>query len=191
MILIIDAFNVIYKFPDLEDAMLRNDLVAARKNLLKLLISFRKRWKKPLQMLVFVDGKKNPGDDTSSESIEEIQVFYSIDRSADYLIREYLKSVKSPGEIRVISSDKEVLYYARKFRCHAQSSEEFATWVSNTLMHREDRDGAMDPGENSRPSTDDVAYWQSVFSKERKSQKNALSTHQQATSRPKPARKRK
>lgn len=169
MILVIDAFNVMYKFPDLEDFMQNGRLEDARRGFLSLLLEFRDHWKKPLEIHLFIDGKKRPGDDTAHETVGGIQVYYSLDLSADYAIRMFLKKVPSPGEIRVISSDKQVMYNAKKNRCHVQKSEEFAVWVKRTLSANVD--DSEDPGESPELSEDDIAFWQSMFSKERKKKK--------------------
>jgi predicted RNA-binding protein with PIN domain len=173
MILVIDAFNVMYKFPDLEDKMYRSQLEDARREFLNTLLKFKKRWSIKLEIYVFIDGKKKPGDDTDQETISGMDIIYSKDYSADFMIRKFVKETKTPGEVRVISSDKEVVYFAKKSKCHVQSSEEFAVWISRTISDKgsELTDNEND-AENSPPiSKDDVAYWQQMFSRERQENK--------------------
>jgi predicted RNA-binding protein with PIN domain len=169
MILVIDAFNLMYKFPDLEDFMQNGRLEDARRGILSILLEFRDQWKKPLEIHLFIDGKKRPGDETSQETVGGINVYYSLDLSADYAIRMFVKNAPSPGEIRVISSDKQVMYHAKKNRCHVQKSEEFAVWIKRTLSSAGNE--PEDVEDSPELSEDDIAFWQTMFSKERKKKK--------------------
>ncbi len=173
MILVIDAFNVMYKFPDLEDKMYRSELEDARRDFLNTLLRFKNRWSKKLDIHVFIDGKKKPGDDTDCETISGMEIVYSKEFSADHMIRKFVKETKSPGEVRVVSSDKEVVYFAKKSKCHVQSSEEFAVWISRTLSgSKSDTTNIDSDAEESPPvSKDDIAYWQQMFSRERQENK--------------------
>ncbi|EMO10988.1 YacP-like NYN domain protein [Leptospira borgpetersenii str. Noumea 25] len=54
---VIDGFNLIYKFPDLEEYMVRNRLLEARQGLLERIESYSQK-KKEQTFHVFFDGKK-------------------------------------------------------------------------------------------------------------------------------------
>lgn len=174
MILFIDAFNLMYKFPELEDLILRGELENARRELLKMLLQMQKRKKKPFEVHLFLDGKKSPGIEIEHETLSGVHLHYSLDRSADYLIRKSVQASPSPGEIRVVSSDKEVIYFAKKGKCHVQSSEEFAAFLQDQIQSAgkkgQDEDGnlAEDAGESTEVSDEDLAYWSEVFSKNRR-----------------------
>ena len=161
MVLLIDAFNVIYKFPDLEEHMHRGELVRAMRGLLQLLLDFMKAWPKPLIIHLFFDGKKKPGDETKREKISGMHVYYSHDLSADHLIKEYIKVCPSPGEIRTVSSDKDILLFAKKHRCHVQTAEEFADWVGAALAPKKKL--RPEKAANPRVSDREVEYWMEMF----------------------------
>ena len=163
MILLVDAFNLIYKFPDLEDHMYKSELVEARRGLLTLLLKFKKSWKKNIEMHVFFDGKKKNGDETRRETVSGMNTYFSIDLSADHLIKEYIKRSPSPGNLTVITSDKDILFYAKKFKCPVYTSEEFSKIVLDTI-----RESDSESEEKPSVEDDDISFWQDMFRKRKK-----------------------
>jgi len=162
MILVIDAFNAIYKFPELEENMYRGELEKARKGLLRILIKIQNKWKRPLEVHLFFDGKKRRGVEIIKENSSGIAIYYSQDLSADYLIKEYIKRSANPGQLRIISSDKDIREFARKHRCQRQTSEEFATWAEEILsQNREKKEKSQDPV----LTESEIEYWQRIFKK--------------------------
>ena len=105
MVLLIDGFNLIYKFPDLEEKMLRGMLDDARAGLLDRLKEFQKLKKSRIR-IVF-DGTKGPSRRTRTERIGTIDVYYSLDYSADFLIKEFIKKDPNPKMTTVVTSDKD------------------------------------------------------------------------------------
>ena len=165
MILLVDAFNLIYKFPGLEDHMYKSELVEARRGLLTLLLKFKKSWKKNIEMHVFFDGKKKNGDETRRETVSGMNTYFSIDLTADHLIKEYIKRNPSPGNLTIVTSDKDILFYARKFKCPVYTSEEFSKIVLDTIKNT-DNDSVS--GEKPSPEEDDISFWQEMFRKRKK-----------------------
>lgn len=166
VILVVDAFNVLYKFPVLEEHMAQGRLVQARTGLLELLVEVRNAWKKPIEFHVFFDGKKNKGDPTEEENVSGLHIYYSQDLSADHLIKKWIKRFVTPADLRVVTSDKDILGHAKKWKCGVQTSEEFAKWVDQVLNPE------IPPVEKSpdaMPSSKDVDYWMTVFTRRKKS----------------------
>ncbi|HMU82851.1 MAG TPA: NYN domain-containing protein [Leptospiraceae bacterium] len=161
MMLLVDAFNVIYKFPVLEEHMAQGRLAEARRGLLEIVYDFAKKWKKPLDIHLVFDGKKNKGDATESEIVSGIKVIYSHDLSADHIIKQFIKHNARPADIRVVTSDKDILGHAKKWHCDRMTSEDFHKWVVSTL---EDK-----PLPEEKPQTEDVdvGYWMSMFKNRR------------------------
>jgi hypothetical protein len=159
MILVVDAFNLIYKFPDLEESMYRGDLVSARRGLIKKLQGFRDVYKKELRIHLFIDGKKEQGNDTKRETVAGLELYYSHDLSADHLIMEFIKRYPSPGELYVVSSDKDILFYAKKFRCNRFTSEEFASFL-NAEMEKANQSKTEEKPEMSER---DLNFWRDFF----------------------------
>ncbi|MCB1166379.1 MAG: NYN domain-containing protein [Leptospiraceae bacterium] len=163
MILVIDAFNAIYKFDDLEEHMHRGQLESAIQGFIKRMAALQKAWNKPLEIHIFFDGKKRQGDDTDRESVGSLRCYYSHEQSADYQIKQFLIACRSPGEVRTISSDKQVQHFAKKSRAHVQSSEEFAKWVQEVLSRPTKNPEKIKEDPSMSPR--DLAYWMDMFKK--------------------------
>ncbi|MBN2161084.1 MAG: NYN domain-containing protein [Spirochaetes bacterium] len=165
MTLLIDGFNLIYKFPDLEEKMLRGLLDEARAGLLDLLKEFKKIEKS--QVRVVFDGRKGPSHSIRSETVGTIDVYYSIDYSADHLIKEFIKKDPNPRMTTVVTSDKDILFYVNRFRVRTMTSEKFAEHVTRTI---EDHYREKEPEKDDNPalSEDDISFWERLFSRKKK-----------------------
>lgn len=182
MIVLVDAFNLIYKFPELEEAMARGELEAAMDGLLARLKKLKRAYEqgkpetkaraksrqKPksrqLVLHVFFDGKRKRGDETRRLKFEGMELYYSHDLSADHLIMEFIQRNPAPGDLLIVSTDKKVRECARIHRCQRQTSEEFAEFYESTVTETPPQDAdetEIDPG----VSADEVAYWQEMFRK--------------------------
>ena len=166
MIYLLDAFNLIYKFPELEENMYRGELVEARRGLLKKMKELRGRLKKPPEIHLFFDGKRKSGDSIQNEKISEMFVYYSHEESADFQIKEYVNACPSPGEVLVVSSDKDIIQHVKKHRCHSKTSEEFAEWVNRELSPPENKEPEKDA--NPKVSENEVGFWMEMFRKDKK-----------------------
>ncbi len=159
MILLVDGFNLIYKLTWLEDHMHRGRLDSAMRGLLETLHEYTSRQKKSPAVYVFFDGKKNKGDETNQEEVSGMQVYYSHDLSADFLIEQYIKSARSPGEIWLVSSDKKLVEFARRRKVHHHTAEAFAKMlVEGPAPNRE-----PDKDVNPRVTPKDVDFWARMF----------------------------
>ncbi len=159
MILVLDGFNVLYKFPEFEEEMERGRLEAAMRGLTSYMAYLRRDYPK-MEVHIFFDGRRRKGDDTFRDYENGIHTYYSIDEAADHLIREFVESRFGGEQIRVVSSDKEVRRYAKVHRCELQSSEEFYKWYSKVTAPKA-RGGAEKP---DRPlSAREVEDWLRFF----------------------------
>lgn len=121
---IIDAHNVIYKSPMLKklaDISIDN----ARSSLLASILSFSKEYPSYKFILVF-DGRSN----LLSPNPQNIKCVYSIEKTADSMIKDLIKESKSHKLIYVVSSDTEVINYARIYSCRILSSDFFYKEIS-------------------------------------------------------------
>lgn len=164
MILIVDAFNLIYKFPDLEEEMYAGRLDKARIGLLQYLIDYKNAWKKPVEIHVFIDGKKKHGDETRRETNSKMEIYYSQDLSADHLIKEFIKRNPNPGNLTLISSDKDIQFYAKRFKTTILTSEEFSKHLIDILNSADKK-----PSQTEKPAADpdEVSYWMKMFQKKK------------------------
>lgn len=168
MSLLIDGFNLIYKFPELESKMYYGQLNPARSGLLEKLKDYQKI-KKSLIRVVF-DGKKDKSLETVSEKIGKIDVFYSLDYSADYLIKQFIKKEINPKMITVVTSDKDIISYITRRGAKNITSEKFAEIVTDTIEKaREEKELEKEISIKENPSISDeeISYWQKLFKKNR------------------------
>lgn len=152
--------NLIYKFPELAFCLGEYRLEDARLGLLENLFSFFPN-KKQGSVLVFFDGRKSADPECYSEEILGFSVHYSQEKKADELIIGYLTYCESPSQCLVVTSDKEILGYARRFRAKRKTSDEFyLDWKQKLLEEKEEdflelKEGLTSDSEN--------AYWERLF----------------------------
>ncbi len=165
MILLIDGFNLIYKFQDLEEKMLRGFLVEARAGLLDRLKEFQKIRKS--QIRVVFDGKKNPSHNVRCERVGTIDVYYSLDYSADFLIKAFIKKDPNPKMSTVVTSDKDILFYVKRFRAKIMTSEKFAEFVNRTIEEHRKETVPDEKEENPVVDEKEVSFWENIFSRKK------------------------
>ncbi|TGK38668.1 NYN domain-containing protein [Leptospira gomenensis] len=161
----IDGFNLIYKFPDLEDRMYRNELKRARQGLLELMDSYSEK-KKKQDFHVFFDGKKEKGSEVLQETFGRLNVYFSRDRKADELIKEFVRTRIRPSDVQVVSSDKEIFFHAKKWGAHPIASEDFAALVTKELAPSNPENDEEDR-KDRKLSSGELEYWKNLFKKGR------------------------
>ena len=163
--ILIDGMNLLYKFPDLEGLMYKGRLEDARKGLIDLLKEY-KTIKKEHVRVVF-DGRRKPGDTTRTETLGRVEICYSHDLSADYIIKEYVKHDTNPRMITVVTSDKDILFYVNRFKCPSIVSEKFAELVRETI---ENAHTVTAPEKEANPvlSDDEMRFWEKLFNRKKK-----------------------
>ena len=162
---LIDGFNLLYKFPDLEEMMYLGNLNEARKGLLDRLKEYQSI--KKAQIRVVFDGKKKPSDNLRSEKIGTIDVYYSLDYSADFLIKEFIKKDLNPKMTTVVTSDKDIIFYVNRFKAQTMTSEKFADhlvktieeYYSETIIEKED---------NPSLTEEEVSFWENLFKRKKR-----------------------
>ena len=162
MALLIDGFNLIYKFPDLEGMMYMGKLNEARRGLLDRLKEYRKIT--GVQIRVVMDGKKEESLEIKSERVGSIDIYYSLEFSADYLIKQFIKKDLNPRMTTVVTSDKDIIDFVSRFKVKIKKSEEFAKQVEETINRRME-DQTPDKDDNPVMSEDEIAFWEKQFKK--------------------------
>jgi len=166
MPLLIDGFNLIYKFPDLEAMMYLSQLNAARAGLLDKLKEYQKLKKTAIR--VVFDGKKDKTIETTSEKIGKIDVYYSLDYSADYIIKQFIKKDLNPKMTTVITSDKDIIFYINRFGAKNITSEKFAEMVNLSFkeyLEEQKLNQITSEKENPSVTEEEISYWQKLFKK--------------------------
>ncbi len=160
MTYIIDGFNLIYKFPDLEALMYDGRLAEARRGLLEKLKEHVKI--SGARILVVFDGKKEKSIEITSEKVGAIDVYYSLDYSADFLIKEFIKKNINPRMTTVVTSDKDIIFFVNRFRAKVKTSEEFAAHMEEAWKkHLESKTPEKDNDPHVSP--DEIDYWEKMF----------------------------
>ena len=172
MPLIIDGLNLVYKFPELETKMYYSRLDDAREGLLEILKKYQKLKKGAIS--VFFDGRKGPSNETKSEKSGTIDVYYSLDYSADFLIKQFVKKDLNPRMLTVVTSDKDIIFYINRFGAKNITSEKFAEHVNAVFdeYHKEQElIKVSHEKENPAISDDELSYWQKLFTRKKTEQK--------------------
>uniref|UniRef100_A0A7V2ZKS5 RNA-binding protein n=1 Tax=Ignavibacterium album TaxID=591197 RepID=A0A7V2ZKS5_9BACT len=112
---IIDGNNLIGKIVSLKNLP---DKQIAREKLALMLERFFAG--KKLKVSLHFDGYEN-----EPIRISGIKIKYSLNRSADEMIKEEIEKIKNQKSVFVVSSDLEILSYAKVCGCNVLKSEEF------------------------------------------------------------------
>jgi len=162
MAFLIDGFNLIYKFPDLERMMYQNRLSDARRGLLTKLKEYQSITK--AKITVVFDGKKDVSLEINKEKVQSIDVYYSLDYSADFIIKQFVKKDINPRMTTVVTSDKDIIDFVFRFKAKVKTSEEFFKQYNETI---ESYLNIIEPekDENLNLSEEEIYYWEEQFKK--------------------------
>ena len=152
---LIDGFNLIYQVHEARKFIEKNNLSQAIQALIYWLrkhVKFNAR-----QYYLFFDGKKQRSDDTFAETIANIHINYSHEKSADTLIKEFIDNHPNQQDLLLISSDRALIKHAQYRACHYQKSEDYAK------MMQEKAEVFTIHEEKPTPNPADTQYWQSIF----------------------------
>ncbi|MDA3899991.1 MAG: NYN domain-containing protein [Spirochaetes bacterium] len=165
--LVIDGFNLIYKFETLHTFMRHSELKRAMDGLVEILNKYQKKSGKHIHIVY--DGKKEEGVNTRTENRGKIKITFSLDQTADTVIMDFIKQTRSPGDYTVVTSDKQVLSFVHRHKAHFFLSENFETLISETLTKPENP--LPDPKEKpdiENLSPEELSFWESLFTKQQK-----------------------
>lgn len=157
---LIDGFNLIYKFPDLEGLMYLGKLNEAKRGLLNRLKEYQKIT--GAQIRIVLDGKKDEAIDIKNERVGRIDIYYSLEFSADYLIKQFIKKDLNPKMTTVVTSDNDIIDFVSRFKVKIKKSEEFAKQIEETISEKNE-EGTPDKKDNPVLSEDEIAFWEKQF----------------------------
>jgi uncharacterized protein len=162
MAILIDGFNLIYKFPDLERLMYEGKLAEARTGLLNILKQYQNITK--ANITVVFDGKKDHSLDIKKESVRSIDVYYSLEYSADFLIKQFIKQDLNPRMTTIVTSDKDIINFVVRFKAKVKTSEEFSAEINKTIDAYLE---SLEPEKEENPVLDEseVSFWEKQFKK--------------------------
>ena len=155
---LVDGNNLIYKFPHLEQFMYGESMENARSGLVQLLAEFAEKSRKD-EIILFFDGWKDKQSAVDTETIGKIRIYYSCRHKADDLIKDYIKMSATLSDLCVTTSDKDILFFAKRFKIQSYTSEAFAKFILD-LLSSEEADAEEAAIEEIKK---DSGFWQKLF----------------------------
>jgi len=155
--IIIDAWNIIWKIPEISK-LIPNDLAQARTKFNLLVKNFFQN-KKSVYKIIY-DGQ--PGIISSKYEFKGQDIQFSKNpESADQKILSFLKNQKNPSQWTIISSDRELSGRAKNIGVMVISSEEFIIKLKKNRIHF-DGDSKKN---NPNLSKNEINDWLEIFNK--------------------------
>ncbi len=153
---IIDGYNLLHEILPLKK-LLSHDAVAAREQLIDMIA--RLTMKRKLRCTIVFDGAK-PHAGNFPASNTPIHVVHAFPVSADEKIREMIEKSKSRTSLVIVSSDHEILNFARVCSCTTHTSKYFKQMLFEEPDHGEEK-------EQVSLSKAQVKEWLKIFGEEK------------------------
>ncbi len=149
---IVDGYNVIHAIPTLKK-LLAHDGFQAREQFVFLVsrLTFRRKFR----CTIVFDGAK-PQEPHPSQSHSPLHIIFSSPLSADAKIKLMIDASKNRSLLVIISSDREILDYAKACACSTYTSKYF----SNLLFDEPDKGEEKDSVALSKGQIDE---WLKIF----------------------------
>jgi predicted RNA-binding protein with PIN domain len=147
---IVDGYNLIHAIPSLKK-LLAHDAFQAREQLAYLIS--RLTFKKKFRCTIVFDGVKPPAPPPTHSPVH---IVFSSPHTADARIKSMIEQSKNRSQLVVISSDREILNFARVCSCTTHTSKHFSNLLFEEADKGEEKDAAM-------LSKSQVAEWLKIF----------------------------
>lgn len=125
---IIDGYNVIHTIPSLKKT-LAHDAQSARELLIHSVAQLTHQRK--FRCTIVFDGS-SPIDSSKQSPHAPIHVVYSFPHTADAKIKQMIEQSKNRSLLVIISSDREILNFAKVCSCQTHTSKHFANLLSHS-----------------------------------------------------------
>ncbi len=172
MDIIIDGYNVIFRVSELGYISEKCDLEILRNRFLAILEQYKEKRKHKL--IVVFDGK-GFGNSTESRTAGIDVVFSRENFDADEEIKRMVSDSNNPRHITVITSDREIEQYVKKYGCKVVDPLSFYRDIKNKVarLRATEKEGRLFTKEEDDepvskylgPSKTEAEYWLKVFSK--------------------------
>lgn len=126
---IIDGYNLIHAIPSLKKT-LTHDAQSARELLIHSVAQLTHRRK--FRCTIVFDGS-SPANTSKQSPHAPVHVVYSFPQSADAKIKQMIEQSKNRSSLVIISSDREILNFARVCSCETHTSAHFANLLSQSF----------------------------------------------------------
>lgn len=151
---IIDGYNMIRKI----DALRAHDaqsLEKGRQALIMKLSGFRLQSK--ADITIVFDGQKSSLASQSGITV----CFSNLPNKADEMIKKLVDQNKKTQETTVVSSDNEVMWYAKGCGCKVERSEDFYKKITGSKKSEMVKD--LEEKDNPQLSTKEIKDWMALF----------------------------
>jgi predicted RNA-binding protein with PIN domain len=150
-IVIIDAYNVIYRVPSLR-AHLRENVDKAREVLVRYCLEWKMRRNDVSLFQIVFDGSPS-GSSSSTFRARNVQVLYpALGETADDRIIALLRGADEGTEYVVVSDDNEIRDVARAQRAEVLAVREFYSVLSRKRDARQQREAEEDSKDSLTPN---------------------------------------
>ena len=136
---IIDGYNLIHAIPSLRK-LVDHDGFQAREQLVQYVS--RLTYRRKIRCTIVFDGAK-PSDFRPASAHSPVHILYSHPQSADAKIKGMIDQSKSRTLLVIISSDREILDYAKVCSCDAHTSKYFRNLLFAEPDQGEEKDAAV------------------------------------------------
>ena len=127
-------------------------------NKVELLVAWlQKHQKKGVQLVLIFDGKNEFMASPTKQHLPGLTIIHTAaDRSADDYIKEVILTKRDKSNKVIVTSDRDILYHAKKAQFKVMSSDAFLNFISQVVTH--------EPQKRSPKITDrHVDYWLNEF----------------------------
>ena len=124
---ILDGYNIIHAIPSLKKT-LAHDAASARELLVHSVAQLTHQRK--FRCTIVFDGVA-PLDSAKQSAHAPVHVLYSSPLNADAKIKHMIEQSKNRSLLVIVTSDREILNFARVYSCQSHSSKHFANLLSS------------------------------------------------------------
>lgn len=172
MLIIIDGYNLIFAVPELEPDKKSRDTGTARDNLISLLARYKSI--KGYDVKVVFDGATyNDGNSLMHKRyISGVEIIFSGGSSdADTVIKKLASQSRDPGNICIVTSDRDIKAFVKKCGNTVVDSKKFYRDVINTVDVDKKTYDSEPRSKFDGPSEEEAEYWLRVFKNNEKDDK--------------------
>ena len=172
MDIIVDGYNVIFKISELGYTTEKCDIEVLRNKFLAMLAQYKEKRKHKL--IVVFDGQ-GAGNSAEIRPAGIEVVFSRQDLNADEEIKRMVSGSENPRHITVITSDRDIEQYVKKYGCKVVDALVFYRDIKNKVERTQAGDHGDSRSKNEEddepickylgPSKSEAKYWLDVFSK--------------------------
>ncbi|MGR3310648.1 MAG: NYN domain-containing protein [Candidatus Brocadiales bacterium] len=164
MLIIIDAYNLIFTISDLDTGTKQVDIGAVRDNLISLLDRYKSI--KGYEMKVVFDGTPYNSNHslTNKRVISGIEVIFSgASSDADTVIKKLASQWRDPGNICVVTSDREIRDFVKRCGNTVVDTKGFYREVLSTVNKEKESYSEPRCKFEGISSQEEIDYWLGVF----------------------------